>query len=284
MSRKIIGEEILDNIREEIKEFIDKNLAEKLIYWGGIGSQQQKENLKNSKIIDLDLVYIFGELDSGTLDLLDEFFKKLAQKYTSKNLDVIPIIIHGPIKVDSSKDFLIIIHNLVFDKLSFDNLVPLMKFSIQNTALKYYGSDKILKEGKVVLSKNLVLNSPLGINDCIKMIKNKITFQFAWDKDKKTFVPSPLALKDEIYFETICYSVIRSTINLINLISGKKYSSLEDIESSDQEKITNIKFLNKIINLKNDFRNKKMSIKDIDLEKFSSKALIYLTNLAEIIK
>jgi len=277
-------EKILENIKKEIKETLNKNFPEKIVYLGGLGSQYQKAKIRKSKIIDIDLVYVFNELNEEILNLLDNSLEKIAKKYTNNNLDVIPITIHGPIKVTSSKKFLIISHNLVFDLFSFKNLVPLVKFSVQNTAHKYYGSDKFLKKEKVILSKDLVLNSPLGINDCIKMVKEKSTFQFTWDQRKEIFIPKYLKLKDEIYFEIICYAIARSTINLINFKEERKYYNFESIKLSEKEKIPNVNFLKETLKIKDKFRQKRILIEEINLEKLSNQALIYLNNLVKTIK
>jgi hypothetical protein len=274
---------ILDNIKKELTDFVSVRFADKLIYFGGIGSQHQKADLLDDKIIDLDLVYIFRELGDETLSIFEEFLRQLTKKYTDDTQDVKYIIIHGPIKIDSNKENVIVIHNLIFDAVSFKSLVPLMKFSVQNTAERYWGSDEILREDKILLTKEMVLDSPLGILDCIKMIEGKVAFQFIWDADKKTFLPRPLELTNEIYFETICYGVIRSAVNVINLKTGSAYGSLKEAGLSARGVLPGGDFIDKISRLKDGFRRKELPIKDIDVVALAHDAVAYLSSLVESI-
>ena len=247
-----------------------------------IGEPVKKRSV--DKIMDIDIVIIVKEpMAQKYYDKIKEVCERVCAKYTNPSIDVIYSTAVGPMKPKSFKGQEIFLHCLVHTAESYKNSpLHLVKLSwqkykpISGTHLK-----KIQSYNGI--TKDMLLNSALGINHLIELVSKDQSSYLDWEKGKgcmqhKIF---PLQFKhDDEKADLYMYAVLRCASNMLRLHTGDNKveigKKMTNMFIKNFPEIKSNEFPQQIVNEKSLLRNKRYAG---DIFKLKEKTLDFLNEL-----
>ncbi len=254
-----------------------------------IGKPLEKRELK--KIIDVDILIILNDpMTVEKYDKIKEITEKICKKYTTAEIDVLYAIADGPMKPKSFKKQEIFFH-IILHTLSSYKLMPLLlcKNSWQQfEPLKGKAVKEIQSfEG---VSKDMLLNSTLGISSLIELVEKDSSGYIGWEKQKNSRIMKwklfPLKFEyPEEKADLYIYAVLRCASNAIRYLTRDNTVDIGfEMAELFKEMFANLKNKNlpaELLKHKHLLRNK---IYSKDIHELKSKTLEFLNELKEYIE
>ena len=242
------------------------------------------------KVMDIDIIQIVSfPMTIEKYNKIKEIYEEICKKYTTPEIDVIHAIACGPMKPKSFKEYEIFFHCLLFTEESYKEL-PM------NTAKLSWQYHKPIK-GKHLKSlqffeavtKDLLMNDVLGINNLIKLVSEDSSAYIGWEtesenKMKWSVYPLKFEHADE-KADLYIYAVLRCASNALRFITkDNSFGIGHKMAQTFAERFPELKSKNLPLDLvegKKDLRNRRYHDDVCELKKQTLDFLNELKNHVE---
>lgn len=283
-----ISSEIISDIIGSIVEFYKKGGDSNFLSISLMGSMSNK-NARLTKLNDLDLFYLFKKMDFKSYEKLKQLNEQLVKQFSTNKIQVHAAYRGGHIKCESNKEINILIHNLMFDVPVYKILPSVLKVSCQHHSVRLFGTSF---PGDVVdqetTSLNDIIAEPRGIRAYKDMIEREVVQTEYWDFNEKTNIAEFRIGFEKVdkhgLFEIISAAAITVPLNVVRMKDihcpfdqgVKRFVQLPELK-----KFSLLHFPERIVKLKDDVRNGKKKLSDLDIKKLKEECIIFLSKFEE---
>jgi hypothetical protein len=234
MSKTELIELILEDLVNQLKSQND------LVSLTLVGSEYK--HAEPRRYDELDLVVILRKVTAENKQKIEDIFLRVAKEHTSPTLDVSLENKIGPIKNETTKNSIVMLHLLLFDIRLYRKYCLINHLTPSSWQLRKSLLGKNLLEIHPLRSVTTqdVLHSRSGIYHYIDLVKRGKIIALSLEKKKTSFeyLPKNIELSNEGQMQLMLHTIIKSAGNVLRLQEEVDLANEKEIVSKFKEKFS----------------------------------------------